>query len=96
MPSDCAAFGIEETRELGAEGAAFKIRLGKSGRAMMADADSCRLVEALVVAIDGTRCVDEFLAETSGIGPDSEALIVLEELLETGLIELPGGDQRTA
>ncbi|MEJ6010171.1 hypothetical protein [Novosphingobium aquae] len=40
--------------------------------------------------------MDEILAETSGIGPDSEALIVLEELLETGLIELPGVDQRTA
>ena len=80
--------------ELGAEGAAFKIRLGKSSRAMMAEADSCRLVEALIAAIDGTRCVDEIFAETSSIASECETLIVLEELLETGQIEL--GAQRTA
>ncbi|WP_310534673.1 methyltransferase domain-containing protein [Novosphingobium sp.] len=89
-----AKIEIEETREIGAQGATFKIRLGKSGRAMMSEADSCRLVEALVAAIDGTRCVDEILAATSGIAAPSEALIVLEELLVTGQIEL--GDQRTA
>ncbi len=89
---------IEETRRVGADGsgAAFKIRLGKSGRAALAEADSCRLVEALFAAIDGNRCVETILAETGGITPDSEALIVLEELLETGLIELHAGDQRTA
>ncbi|MFM6932328.1 MAG: methyltransferase domain-containing protein [Novosphingobium sp.] len=85
---------IEEARKIGAEESAFKIRLGKSGRAMAAEADSSRLVEALVAAIDGTRCVDEILAAASGIAARSEAVIVLEELLETGQIEL--GDQRTA
>jgi len=89
-----AKIEIEETRELGAEGAAFKIRLGKSGRAMMAESDSCRLVEALIAAIDGTRCVEEILAETRHIAAECETLIVLEELLETGQIEL--GAQRTA
>lgn len=89
-----AKIEIEETRDVRAEGSSFKIRLGTSGRTVIAEAESCQLVEALIAAIDGTRCVEEILAETNGIAPDSETLIVLEELLETGLIEL--GDQRTA